>query len=466
MDVEVLTGPQGGGKSTVMRNEAMAMPGLYLFALPTIELIEEQSAEFSKANKLFETQQVHSQSGRGSVERRLNDALDDFTNRRITHGVIFITHETLMTLDLARFAGWHARIDEAPAAIQAGKFNIGVSTRTWLKDSFDIDSVPDNEWSALRLKVAKPKWTAVKKDQGAQGLGDFIKHGDKEGRLFVKATSWDEKEDIHWFQMWTPLALSHFASVQIAGSSYTSSVGYRAAKAIFADMLSFNEREIAPSRTGQPTISIHYLTRGHEGSTTFWGTADGRLRIKQCCDALEAHLPASGYWSGNEVVQHLMEHRAPGSLIAPMAMGLNKHRAAEACAFIFSGKATPADEPIMSAFGLTKDEIRAAREEDAITQFVMRGAIRDSDYDGQYTIYLYEEGQATRLQGYLTTKVGFTTVDITPLVSGDLMDTKRAKRVRTEVTPEEQEARKLDRAVKAKARSQTNRDRKKAVKEA
>jgi hypothetical protein len=370
-------------------------------------------------------------------------------------------HETLMTLDLVRFAGWHARIDEAPAAIQAGKFNIGVSTRTWLKDSFDIDSVPDNEWSALRLKAAKPSWKAVKNDQGAQGLGDFIKHGDKEGRLFVKAISWDAKNDIHWFQMWTPLALSHFASVQIAGSSYTSSVGYRAAKAIFEDMLSFNEREIAPPRTGQPTISIHYLTRGHEGSTTFWSTSEGRLRIKQCCDALVLNLPDSAYWSGNEVVQHLMEHRAPGSLIAPMAMGLNKHRAAQACAFIFSGKATPADEPIMSAFGLTKDEIRAAREEDSITQFVMRGAIRDLDYDGQYAIYLYEEGQAERLRECLTTKVGFTTVDAMSLVSGVLMDAKRAVRKTAELTPVEAEARKLDRAVKAKARSQKNRDRKK-----
>jgi len=37
MKVTVLTGPQGSGKSTVMRKDAIAQPGLYLFAFPTHE---------------------------------------------------------------------------------------------------------------------------------------------------------------------------------------------------------------------------------------------------------------------------------------------------------------------------------------------------------------------------------------------------------------------------------------------
>ena len=49
MIVEVLTGPQGGGKSQTMRDETIANKGLYLFALPTTELIDEQSADFFKA---------------------------------------------------------------------------------------------------------------------------------------------------------------------------------------------------------------------------------------------------------------------------------------------------------------------------------------------------------------------------------------------------------------------------------
>ena len=49
MKVTVLTGPQGSGKSTVMRAEAIAQPGLYIFASPTHDLIDEQVAASSQS---------------------------------------------------------------------------------------------------------------------------------------------------------------------------------------------------------------------------------------------------------------------------------------------------------------------------------------------------------------------------------------------------------------------------------
>lgn len=171
--------------------------------------------------------------------------------------------------------------------------------------------------------------------------------------MFVKCRSWNEKDDIDWFSMWTPLSLASVASVTFAGSSYTESVGFKAAQALFKDRLGVTIREIAPARTGQPTIAIHYFTRGHEGTTTFWGTSEGRLAIKKVCDYLGRTMPETAFWSANEVVQHLMEHRILGQMIKPMAMGLNKHRAATDCAFIFSGKATPSDKPLQDVFGLT-----------------------------------------------------------------------------------------------------------------
>ena len=96
MKVELLTGPQGGGKSTVMRKEAIANPGLYLFALPTIELIEEQFAAFREARPSLEIVRVHKDSGRGAVTRRLSEAREDFATNGVTHGVVLTTHETLI----------------------------------------------------------------------------------------------------------------------------------------------------------------------------------------------------------------------------------------------------------------------------------------------------------------------------------------------------------------------------------
>jgi hypothetical protein len=463
MKVEVLTGPQGGGKSTVMRNEALGKPGLYLFALPTIELLNEQSDDFFAAKPGLETVRVHNQSVRGSVAKRLTEAREDFEAKQVAHGVIFTTHETLMNHDLDGFDGWHARVDEAPAAVQAGKFNIGVSTRSWLKESYEVIGAADSEWSALKQKAEKPHWKAVDRDDGAKAFGEFIKQAARPARVFVRTTSWDAADDIAWFSMWTPLELSHFASVHIAGSSYTDSVGYRAAHELFADLLDFSEREIAPARTNQPTIAIHYFTQAHEGSTTFWETSEGRLRMKAVCDHLAAHMSDTAFWSGNTVGQYLMEHRLPGTLIRPMAMGINKHRQARDCAFIFSGKATPKDVPLKAVFSLSDDDIRHAREDDAVAQFVMRGAIRDLDYGDAYSIYLYSQSQAIRLRDHLI-KIGFASIEIVALDEAGLMDEVRAQR--RQATSDERAGRLEQRKAKAKERAQRNRDEKKARNEA
>ena len=464
VQVEVLTGPQGGGKSTVMRQEALQNPGLYLFALPTIELLQEQVEDFFKADKLFTTVPIHKDSGSGSTSRRLTEAREKFEADGVKRGAIFTTHETLMSHDLAGFEGWHARIDEAPAAIQAGRFNIGVTSRSGLKKNYGLEGPADSKWFVVRPMVAKPSYKAVDRDDGAQAFKEFIKQSAREDRAFVNAPDWDHADDIDWFSMWTPLSLSSFASVQIAGSSYTKSVGYLAARKLFDDRFDFSEREIKPPRTGQPSIEIGYFTQGHEGSTTFWATSEGRLRIKQVCDWLGSNLTKSSFWSGNEVVQHLMEHRLQGTLIKPMAMGLNKHRQATQCAFIFSSKATPKDTALKNVFELSDDDIRRARQDDAIAQFVMRGAIRDLDYSGLYSIYLYEEAQASRLRDQLLQN-GFTSVVAVGVADAGLMDQVREKVGRKEPSPEEKAKRKKRRADEAVKRAKRNRDKNRKAKD-
>jgi hypothetical protein len=49
IEIEVLYGAPGAGKSITLRDEALGVPGLYLFCLPTIPLIREQADLF----KLF-----------------------------------------------------------------------------------------------------------------------------------------------------------------------------------------------------------------------------------------------------------------------------------------------------------------------------------------------------------------------------------------------------------------------------
>lgn len=454
MKVTMLTGPQGSGKSTVMRQEAIDQPGLYLFAAPTHELIDEQADDFRREARWLKTWPVHSKTGgKGKVEERLEHARSEIMREGHEHAVILTTHDAMMGSDLSLFAGWHARIDEAPAAVQAGSFNIS-EMRTALKDRFALHTKPGHDWSSLRLKGDKPSWKRLQGTLGAKELVEFYKQAANPARVFISTPDWDASDGIEWFSMWTPLELAGFASVQIAGSSYTRSVGYLAAKALYEDRLEFDEREISVARTGQPSICIHYFTKGHRGSTTFWETSDGRLQIKHVCDYLGKTLPKASFWSGNTVVQHLMEHRVKGALIKASAAGLNKHRNRQHCAIIFSGKATKADRGMMQVFGLSKDDIERAREDELIRQFVMRGAIRNLAFDGAYDIYVYERVQAERLKSHFE-ELGFNTVELVPVTEAGVMTVRRKS---DGPSDQEKEAKKADRNEKAAKRGRDKRE--------
>jgi hypothetical protein len=425
--LEVLTGPQGGGKSRYMREQAISTPGRYLFALPTLELIDEQVDAFRASAPHIPVVKIHSGLKRGTTVEALSDALREHENAQ--HAVIVTTHETLMAHSLEGFDGWHGRIDEAPNSVQAGNIQISATSRAWLDHTFALEPFADGVWSYLTLTDAKPNWKVVASDPGTKPFAEIIKIAGSGGHVFVRASDWESVKKFDWFSIWTPLNLEHFASVTVAGTSYTDSVGFKAARSFFHSRFEISIQEIGEARTGQPHIKISYFTRGHEGTTTLWAKSEGRLMIKNVCDHLAEHLPDSSYWSANDVVQELMEHRLKGQLIRPLVAGLNKYRQSVACAFIYSAKLMPSDRPLLDVFDLTEEDIRRAREEDAIAQFVMRGAIRDPDYGGEYDIYLYSETQAKRLQNHLAT-IGFMDVEIIARPEAGIMDVDFAKRPR------------------------------------
>jgi hypothetical protein len=110
----------------------------------------------------------------------------------------------------------------------------------------------------------------------------------------------------------------------------------------------------------------------------------------------------------------------------------------------------------MEVFDLTEDDIRHAREDDAIAQFVMRGAIRNIEFDGAYAIYLYSENQAERLRDHLM-NIGFTKVELGPVNEAGIMTAKRPKVGRREPTPQEKEAKLADRRDKDAKRKRDQR---------
>ena len=455
MKVEVLSGPPGCGKSRLMRAEAVAKPGRYIFFYPTAKLIDEQEAEFKKVAGL-DVQVAHAKAkGRqGTVQSQLDEDAQRAETARIAHTVVLTTHESLVGCDLRAFQGWHFRIDEAPSAVQSGKITTTIN-RQFFDSRYDLSPVGKDGWSEVHPLGAADRFTDIARDDGAKGYAAFLKHADR-SRAFVNVRDWKAKQ-FDWCSIWSPDFLEGIAaSVTIAGASYMTSIGALVA----AGRVEFIPRPVPATRTGQPVIAIHYFTRGHSGTSTLWARSEGRAFIVKLCDYLAQHEPELGFWSGNAEVQKLMDHRVHGGPIPPKAAGLNALDEHISCAFIYSGKPTPDDEPLKGLLNITEDQIRVAREDEDVLQFVMRGAARKRHYAGPYSIYLYSLDQAERLRDQLSASGIGEPVELVAVNDAGFMDEPLPKGIRRPKA--ERVTSPSGKRIKASSAKQTERRHKKA----
>jgi hypothetical protein len=228
--------------------------------------------------------------------------------------------------------------------------------------------------------------------------------------------------------------LALFETITIAASCFFHSITYLATRKWSGDEVEFVCRKVAGSAARlKPAVRICYFTRGHRASTEWWFPSDpGKAREgKRCLAAVCHHLEGLGdglgYWSGNGAVCEYFEGHLCGKQVRPKLAGSNEYRDLTSCAFIYSSKTQPDDAVLLDVFGLTREEIEHAREREDIWQFVMRGAARMADFDGTYTVYLYDLWQAEALADML--REGGISGDVTlePVVEAGILDVARPK---------------------------------------
>jgi hypothetical protein len=419
MKVEVLTGLPGCGKSYAMRQEAIHNPGLYIFVYPTARLIEEQSAAFAAETHIPVVEAHSSAPGSGTVQTRLERHQADFKANGIDHAVVLMTHEGLMGSDFSTFAEWNVRIDEAPNTIQSSIVHAPASADL-LKRVIAIDPVGSHGWGELRLVEKKSGWRELANDDLFRPLAEMMKQASRRHGVFVDTLEW--KESFGWCSIWPLTSLAHCKSVKIAGASYPISLGAVVAGRWEGGSVTFVPKQTVRARTKQPLVRVHYFTQSHEGTTAFWDTHKGRGFIAKVCDFLAANEPKLGFWAANDVVERLLEHRLNGKPISPKAAGLNEYDDETSCALFYSSKPLPGDEPAKALFDISDAEILRAREEEDILQFVMRGAIRKRDFDGNYDIYLYSKRQAELIVEKLSAAGIGKSVDLIPEPGAGIMD--------------------------------------------
>lgn len=440
MKVTIYSGPPSGGKTAELINEMATSQGKYVFALPRIELINEKLADLERAAQRAGTapilMPIHNKAvKKARVARAIDEARLD--HETASHVVLLVTHEGMMGVDMSDFHGWRVRIDENPNSVSNGAFKASASSGT-LAEIYDLERGSSPDWSILRVKESAPTKASILQDAMAQSLADIHKRATSPQGVLVDVADWDDLRDsgrrMNWLSVWTPLDLETCEDVVIAAAGYFTGIGHLVAEKLFPGQIEYSKRLFTPSGWSQRRFKIHYFTAGHRGSTTFWERPEG----KDCLVAVSRHLEhvELGYWSCNEAIDLAFHGRLKGVKVSPKVEGTNSLMAHHSCALIYSSKSLPQDEVLIRAIGLTADQIERAREIEDIGQFIMRGAVRDPAFSGDYDIWLYDKHQADALADYLNQN-GLGDVELVAVEEAGIMDVERERKRRTTVQADE-----------------------------
>lgn len=367
-----------------MLDEILQEPARYLLACPRIDLMDELTAYLRERaaalNIACPALRLCSSAQRGDVARQLRDAARDLGTS--AHAVVVLTHEALKLGDVKLFADWHARIDEVPDGAASGSFS---ATASWqvLERIFKLERL-DERWSQVVPREDGPTSNEILQDNFLRELAALIKIGRGPQGAIVDVHDWIDASvagrRVGWLSVWTPAVLRACASITITGVSFDTSLCGLVTRQLLATQVHLRERRLVVPRA-PVDVQICYFVDAHAGTTTYWASSPGRYCLNQICNYLSA-IGGVGYWSGNEVVQAYCEHRFGGNLVKPKLSGTNSLIENRSCAIFYSNKARDEDDPLLNALGVSRDDIRRAREREDILQFVLRGALRNPLFEG------------------------------------------------------------------------------------
>jgi hypothetical protein len=135
------------------------------------------------------------------------------------------------------------------------------------------------------------------------------------------------------------------------------------------------------------------------------------------------------------MVRDRFEMMLKGEMVSPKQAGTNDLRHHTSCAVIYSNKSQRADDAVLEVFGLSRDDIERARQTEDMQQFLMRGAIRCSDFGGTYTAYVYDVWQAEALAEFIKSQ-GINDVEVVPVEEAGIIDVTRPTRGPKPRTPD------------------------------
>lgn len=385
-------------------------PGQYLLAVDRREVIEarirriEEKAAAAGTHPvfrpIFSRCEGRFENGSENVRRQIRE--QPTKDNETPHVIIVCTHEGLLTSDLSTYQGWTLIIDETP---NLWTFGQAQTEFTWplYKRFFNLREIGGG-LSEIEVRGDAPTVTACKRDTGlSQEFCDTLRRW-QSSRPIVNLTSWEQAGDGRqwwWSSVWNPKKLSAFKRVMILANSFEQTITYKLLDHAGVKLVPF---AIQDNRSWQHrNLFIRYFAENHQAGSSFWSNRDdpsGSEALQKTFDWIRANSqPTNHYYSAN--VDTLKAVTLPGEKLQPKVCGSDAYKHITCASFIYTAKPSAAEEKAFELYGITRNEIIRARQNEDLIQFLWRSWLREPNdtRDGEFRVY--DRAQAEFLKEFI-----------------------------------------------------------------
>lgn len=403
MNIYYDSGRCGDGKTFYMLNGMVNSPTKYILSIDKIDLMGQRMSEIysiAGADTEIQVSSIHSHNVDGPVAQ----AVEAIAENPSAHQIVLITHAALKLAKFDhRFSDWSLVIDEDFSTLTSDSWSLSAS-REMMSEAFKTKPVG----SFLKLEPSNLTVNDLKLDDAIdQKVAELRRLMDFQDVMTDKPVIGDV---LTWWSVWDYRRLAAFARVTILANAFTEKLSYHLAS---LNGVTFVPVVRASSRQWQSRpVTISYFSNA-SGSMNFLKSQAGQANLAKIQNwQVKNHKAGREYWSANE----RLGLNLAGTHISPLAAGRNDLMSMDVATFIFSAQASPSEHKaldLLSGGQFDADLIKRDRELEAISQFILRGSLRDPSGSGAYSIRLYSKEQAEFASAFLIRNGYVETGDVT-----------------------------------------------------
>ncbi|AVM75798.1 hypothetical protein [Magnetospirillum gryphiswaldense] len=419
--------PPGAGKSDEILGDIAAIPGLYLIAVPTTDLMGQHEARLrsklaSAGMRCPITSLSHLSGHAMTVNAAIHAHIATVMASPTHHAVVLISHQSLMTMNWARpeFQAhrWHLIVDEAPEAWSFATMFFEVSydeaLRVIAHEPLLDGQGGETQWAKLGLTPYGRKLAQSGQDYIADAIAPLLDLlADNRLALcnisFFGAGQEDKKKRVlHIGSVLQPEMLAPFGATRFLAAGFRHSL-------IFKLWSNLPEVEfirqplkslpISPSMPVGQRVRIHWFSPRAASKNAFEGKDEP---LKVVAERLNKEISRPFYFAVNNGDKRSLKKYTNlitnifGKRISTKCQGSNEERDYTAAAWLAGLKASPHEYTLLNlVYGISRDELDRAREYEALFQFATRSNVRVSTSTAIVDIYVFDQFQAKALAGML-----------------------------------------------------------------